>query len=108
MYEQWHSAARLAALRVAQSWSPTDSLIIDVMDTKGSIVTAMHYAFAAAQNNSVHAVLGEDLQAAQLASLLSATSVCLFFLLLPCPCFLQQRRILDIIFTVFLILTQQH
>ena len=57
-YQQWASAARIAAAQVSASWAPNDALFVDVIDSKGNAIYAIQAAIDAGRNASVHAVIG--------------------------------------------------
>ena len=74
MHQQWLSVAKYAAEAASASWA-TDSLSIDLRESKGSPILKIQHAVAASQNVSVHALLGEDRDASILGAIASSNSV---------------------------------
>jgi ABC-type branched-subunit amino acid transport system substrate-binding protein len=72
--QQWLSIAKYAASVATASWT-SDSLSIDLLESKGNPVLKIQQAVAASQNNSVHALLGEDQDAAIWGAIASSNSL---------------------------------
>jgi hypothetical protein len=74
-FEQWGKAIKMAASEVSATWTPTNSLQVDILDSYGDLRRLQSMAAAAVVNNSVVAVLTDEQGAAGLSGFASSFHV---------------------------------